>query len=77
MGSYKHKDGTRIVTETVYDKAMTRRGVSKLVHIIPAHPVHESPEFAQAVAAYFGPSFQSKLFRANEVADKSPERKDE
>jgi len=57
MGSYKRKDGTVVVTTTVQDKAMNKRGLSKLVHVIPARPTHKSPAFAKVLASFLGEDF--------------------
>ncbi|MDI1239154.1 MAG: hypothetical protein PSV26_16850 [Polaromonas sp.] len=54
MGSYKRKDGTTIATTTIYNKALNKRGISKLIHVVPAHPAFKSPQFAMTLAALFG-----------------------
>lgn len=64
MGSYKRKLGTVIVTTTVHDKAMNKRGISKLVQVIPAHPVYKSREFARALASLFGPQLLASINKA-------------
>ena len=75
MGSFRQKDGTRVVTNAVYDKAMNKRGISKLVHIIPEHPAHESRTFARALAAYFWPALQDALARTNDATAEPPSRR--
>lgn len=68
MGSYKRRLGMVIVTTTVHDKAMNKRGVSKLVQVIPAHPVYESRESARALASLFGPQLLAAINRAEALA---------
>lgn len=59
MGSYRRKDGARVITTTVYDKEMNKRGISKVVHVIPGYPAHESLEFAKLLATMFGDVLRS------------------
>ncbi|WP_341919727.1 hypothetical protein [Polaromonas sp. YR568] len=64
MGSYKRKDGTTIATKTVYNKALNKRGISKLIHVVPAHPAYESPEFARTLATLFGAELLASIKNA-------------
>lgn len=54
MSSYTTKDGTLVITKTVRDKAMNKRGISKIVHVIPEHPEFKSKAFANTLVAMFG-----------------------
>ncbi|MDF3823127.1 hypothetical protein P3G55_24770 [Leptospira sp. 96542] len=70
MGTYTRKDGTKVVTKAVYNAAMNKQGISKLVQIVPPNPVFESRAGAVAIASFLGADFmQSLIKRSRESAE--------
>lgn len=74
MGSYKRKDGTTVSTVTVNDKALNKRGISKLVHVVPPYPAFKSPQFAMTLAALFGPELLACMAEKRESTSPKTDR---
>lgn len=65
MGSYRRKGGTVLATVTVLNAAMNKRGISKVIHVIPAPPAFKSEAFSKAIASMFGDTLLQKIESAN------------